>query len=136
MEYTGPERRSETEPGKLGRRGYDWHCGEHALIQETTSKHRATVCGKIAAVQLELKQAVSWKVFTLLIGFGVVILGSGFGYFAQQLNRITDKQETSTRQISNSLDEIKQSQAVMQHQIASVKERQDVLRDAHMREQR
>jgi hypothetical protein len=135
-EYAGKERRVEAEPGKVGRRNYDWHCGEHALIQESTKSHRAAVCGKIAAVEAEIRQAVSWKVFAFLLGFAVMVLGAGFGHFAKQLDRVADKQEWSATQIKSTLDEIQQSQAVMRFQINAIKERQDILRDAHMRDQR
>ena len=135
-DYTGPERRRELEQGKWGRRHYDWHCAEHELIQSSTKDHRTMVCGKIAAVQAEVKQSVSWKVFAFLLGFAVLVLGSGFGYFATQLDRVADKQDSSVRQINSSLEEIKQSQAVMEHKISAIKERQDVLRDIQQREKR
>jgi hypothetical protein len=120
-DYSGPERRSETEPGKLGRRGYDWHCGEHQLIQESTRAHRQLVCGKIAELRKELGGVVSWKIVVLLVPVAVIILGAGFGYFAVQLDRMTDRTEMSMIRIGATLDEIQQSQAVMKHQINTIR---------------
>ena len=127
--YDGPDRRIETEPGKLGRRSYDWHCGEHNLIQETTKNHRQLVCGKIEALRNELKTVVSWKVVVLLVPIAVVVLGSGFSYFAFQIDKNAERQAYSMIKIASTLEEIQQSQAVMKHQIGTIKERQDYLRD-------
>ena len=134
--YAGPDRRTETEPGRLGRRSYDWHCGEHALIQSTTKDHRSMVCGKIADLRNELRGVVSWKVVVLLVPIAVIILGSGFGYFAYQIDKNADRQAMGMIKISSTLEEIQQSQAVMKHQIGAIKERQDVLRDVQQREGR
>jgi hypothetical protein len=116
-DYQGPDRRIETEPGKLGRRHYDWHCGEHHLIQETTKNHRQLVCGKIAALHDELKNVVSWKVVVLLVPIAVIVLGSGFGYFAYQIDRNADIQAGSMVRIASTLEEIQQAQVLMKYKI-------------------
>ena len=115
--YEGPDRRIETEPGKLGRRSYDWHCGEHELIQQSTKDHRKLVCGKIAELREELRGVVSWKLVVFLVPIAVVILGSGFGYFAYQIDRNADIQAMSMVRIASTLEEIQQSQVLMKHQI-------------------
>jgi hypothetical protein len=51
MTWDGTERRSEQRDGREGRREGDWHCPDHAVIQESTREHRSIVCGKIKTIK-------------------------------------------------------------------------------------
>ena len=133
-DYTGSERRREIEPGRRGRRGQDWHCGEHALAQTVTKDHRAMVCGKITALQVELSKMVSWRVFAFITTFAVLIIGSGFGFFSLHLDKLGDRHYKGMNEIRESLYSIEKTQGSMTVKIEAIQARQDVLRDAHMRE--
>ena len=134
VDYTGPERRKEIEPGRLGRRSQDWHCGEHALVQVVTKDHRAMVCGKITTMQVELNKMVSWRVFAFITTFAVLIIGSGFGFFSLHLEKLGDRHYKGMNEIRESLHNIEKTQESMTVKIVAIQERQDVLRDAHMRD--
>jgi hypothetical protein len=51
MTWDGIERRGEHRDGHDGRREGDWHCPDHATIQENTKEHRNIVCGKIRTIK-------------------------------------------------------------------------------------
>ena len=133
-QYTGAERRVPLADGQLGRRRLDWHCAEHPLIQESTRDHRNVVCGKITAMQIEVKKMVPWRVFVFLTTFGVMVIGAGFGFFSMHIDRLSDRHYSSMKEIQTILHSIQSAQTVMGLQIDAVKARQDVLRDAHMRD--
>jgi hypothetical protein len=76
---------------------------------------------------------VNWKVFAMLVSLAVLVSGAGFSYFAVQIDRIGDAQSMNALRITLALEEIQQTQAVMRHQISTIKERQDYLRDLQQR---
>ena len=59
MTWDGIERRSEQRDGREGRREGDWHCPDHAMIQEHTKEHRSIVCGKIKTVKEDAEKDLS-----------------------------------------------------------------------------
>ena len=131
----------ERRNGEPGRRSYDrGYCVDHPFIQGATKDHRELVCGKIAALKLEVAKMVSWKIYAFLFGFSVLVVGSGFGFFGTQIGKLSDKHETAMDTIQLSLGKLETNQAVMfseaklnqvliLKEIDVIKQRQDVLRD-------
>jgi hypothetical protein len=131
--YSGPDRRHEQEDGRQGRRKSDWHCPDHDYIQEATKESRDRVCGKIKVLSDEVGKMVPWKVFAFLFTFAVLVGGAGFGFFSVHIDKLGDKHDRAMEVIQKSLSDIASNQAVMAEQMASIKKRQDVLRDAHLK---
>ena len=145
------ERRKPREDGKEGRRPTDIHCGQHAILwdnnEKNRSEYRAITCGKITAINNEVAKMVQWKIFAFLFTFSVLVAGAGFGFFGAQISKLADKQEEGLTSIRASLGVLKENQAVMSTEIKSnqsslineieiLKRRQDVLRDANIRERK
>ena len=59
MTWDGTERRQAQGEGKEGRRAGDYHCPDHAIIQESTKEHRSIVCGKIRTVKEDSEKDLS-----------------------------------------------------------------------------
>ena len=135
-EYNGPDRRVERSDGRAGRRRIDLHCPEHVYIQEATKEHRKAVCGKISGLNAEIEKMVPWKIFVFVFTLAVMIVGSGFGFFGVHLNRLSDKQDRSLEFLRTTLTGIATNQAVMAEQLEAIKTRQNVLRDAHLRDKK
>lgn len=59
MTWDGKERRREQAEGREGRRAGDYHCPDHAVIQESSREHRTIVCGKIKTVKEDTEKDLS-----------------------------------------------------------------------------
>lgn len=59
MIWDGTERRHVQRDGQDGRRAGDYHCPDHAIIQESTKEHRSIVCGKIRTLKEDAEKDLS-----------------------------------------------------------------------------
>ena len=149
--WDGRERRTPTLDGRDGRRPGDRHCSQHEILWDHHEKdkdaYRVLTCGKIKEINSEIDKMISWKIFTFLFTFSVLVVGAGFGYFGEQIGKLADKQEEGLTLIRASLGVLKENQSVMATEIKSnqaslineietLKHRQDVLRDVNMSERR
>ena len=131
------ERRRPREDGKEGRRPTDRHCGQHVILWDNNEKNRAEyrtiTCGKITAINAEIKGMVNWKTFTFLFTFLVLVVGAGFGFFGANLAKLADRQEASMDALNNTVSGIATTQAVMMVKVVEIEKRQDILRDQNIK---
>ena len=131
------ERRRPREDGKEGRRPTDRHCGHHVILWDKNEKnraeYRATTCGKINAINAEIKGMVNWKTFTFLFTFSVLVVGAGFGFFGANLAKLADRQEAAMGALNNTVSGMAATQAVMMVKVVEIEKRQDILRDQNIK---
>lgn len=89
---------------------------------------------------MDIRGLMSWKVFTFLATFAVLVVGSGFGFFGMKIDKLDEQQAKATKEITKSLTDIVTSQAVMLSKFGEIEnrakileERQNVLRDASIK---
>jgi hypothetical protein len=136
-EWNGHERRKPMPGDKEGRRTGDQYCGQHSILWDNNEKnradYRATTCGKLSAINAEIKGMVSWKIFAFLFTFSVLVVGSGFHFFGTNLAKLADRQEASMDALNNTISSMAATQAVMLVKIGEIEKRQDILRDQNIR---
>jgi len=149
--WNGHERRTPAPDGREGRRKADQHCGEHFEIQNNTKEHRATVCGKIKEVKdnlaaevekLEKADADTNKNIVGKYWFRFVVAGLvAMIIYVADMSRSSNKEQTETlKAISVTVNSIENTQIqvvgrinVFEQEIKRLNERQDTLRDAHLK---
>lgn len=134
--YSGKERRLLP----IGRRSNDGQCVQHDFIQEVTKARRRMIDEAIGELKMDIRGLMSWKVFTFLAMFSVMVVGSGFGFFGVKIDKLDDQQVKATKEITKSLTDIVTSQAVMLSKFGEIEtrtktleDRQNVLRDASIK---
>jgi cation transport ATPase len=127
--WDGRERRRITPDGREGRRPSDRHCAEHHLLwekhDEATDAYRTTTCGKITLINAELDKMVSWKIFAFLFTFSVLVVGAGFGFFGNKIEKLGDKQEASMDSLQAVVYGMATTQSVMMLKINEIEKRND-----------
>ena len=135
--WNGIERRRPSPGDKEGRRSSDQHCGQHKILwdqnEKSRTEYRATTCGKITAINAEIRGMLSWKIFAFLFTFSVVVVGAGFGFFGDNIAKLAARQEASMDALNNTVSGMAATQAVMMNKIVDIEKRQDVLRDTNIK---
>jgi predicted nucleic acid-binding Zn-ribbon protein len=152
------ERREPSRDGREGRRQADWHCGEHFEIQSHTKEHRETVCQKIKEVKSnltieveKLEQSISELNKSMISKYWFrIVIGAMFAsliYIAGQ-NRLSNTDQIDAlktiardqKEVVSVVNNIENKQIEMSGQIKifeleikALNNRQDVLRDAHLK---
>jgi hypothetical protein len=137
MTWNGHERRKPMPEDITGRRSGDQHCGQHKVLwdqnEKSRAEYRATTCGKITAINAEIKGMVSWKIFAFLFTFSVLVVGSGFGFFGTSISKMGDKHEASMERLENTVSGMASTQAMMMVKVVEIEKRQDILRDQNIK---
>ena len=135
--WNGIERRRPSPGDKEGRRSSDQHCGQHKILwdqnEKSRTEYRATTCGKINAINAEIRGMLSWKIFAFLFTFSVIVVGAGFGFFGASISKMGDKHEASMERLEVTASGMAATQAVMMNKIVDIEKRQDVLRDTNIK---